>query len=169
MSNVYEEARKEIILAEADIVRAKRRERQAKMDFYGVDLADLLGDETEMTLATEEKILLQEAYVLKLRSLQEENTEQPKGMSGSSLEEFVQGILSHFDLEEGEAIVFLDPKGERVVLEEKTCLICMMLNKVEEIEEQIAQMTAENSKDVLKKLTSLKEFIVENTENINIR
>lgn len=169
MSNVYDEARKEIILAEADIVRAKRRERQAKMDFYGVDLDDLLGEETEMVLATEEKILLQEAYVLKLRSLREENTEQTKGMSDSTLEEFVQGILSHFGLEEGEAIVFLDPKGERVALEEQTCLVSMLLNKVEEIEEQIAQLTAENSKDVLKKLTSLKEFIVENTENINIR
>jgi hypothetical protein len=169
MSNTYNErAQEELILAEAQIVRAKRKERDLNLSLHGLTLDEVMDENYEQVLAHEEKVLAQEHYVLKLRSLREENTEQPKGMSGSSLEEFVQGILSHFGLEEGEAIVFLDLMGEHRVSEEQTCLISMLLNKVEEIEEQVAQMTAENSKDVLKKLTSLKEFIVENTENINI-
>ncbi|GAB7391604.1 hypothetical protein [Lactococcus garvieae] len=170
MSNAYNErAQEELILAEAQIVRAKRKERDLSLSLNGLTLDEVIDEKYEQVLAHEEKVLAQENYVLKLRSFREENTKQPKGMSSSSLEEFVQGILSHFGLEEGEAIVFLDPKGERVALEEHTCLVSMLVNQVEEIEEQIAQMTAENSKEVLKKLTSLKEFIVENTENINIR
>lgn len=161
----------ELILAEANIVRAKRQERKVVMDLHGLTVEEILGERTEMDLAHEEKILAQENYVLKLRSFREEDTEQFKGMSGSYLEEIVQGIIACFGLEEGEeeTIVFLDPKGEHVAPEGQTCLVYLLLSKVEEIEEQVAQMTAENSKDVLKKLTSLKEFIVENAENINIR
>jgi hypothetical protein len=163
--NIMEYYQEEVILAEANIVRAKRRERQAKMNFHGVGLDELLGDETEMVLAHEEKILAQETFIMKHRRLQEENVEQPETVA--NMEEFIQGLVSFFGLKEGEAVVFLDPKGEHVAPDEETCLASMLLNKLEEIEEQVAQMTVNSTKELVQKFSELRHFIVGNAEKIN--
>lgn len=61
----------ELILAEANIVRAKRHERSVLTELQGLTVEEIMGERTEMDLAHEEKILAQEAYVLKRRQMQE--------------------------------------------------------------------------------------------------
>ena len=53
--------------------------------------------------------------------------------------------------------------------EKETRLVDLLLTKLEDIEEQVAQMTTPSSQDVLQDIKKLREFIVENVENIKIR
>lgn len=137
----------EVKLAEAQVVQAKRKERKQRMEYYDLSLDEVMGDEMELVLAEEERILAEAALIRKKWA----QARQVKPVVVHSLPEFVKAL----------EIVY-DSKKE-------TSLVDLLLTKVEDIEEQVAQMTVPSSQDVLQDIKNLREFIVENVENINIR
>lgn len=137
----------EVKLAEAQVVQAKRKERKQRMEYYDLSLDEVMGDEMELILAEEERILAEAALIRKKWA----QARQVKPVVVHSLPEFVKAL----------EIVY-DSKKE-------TSLVDLLLTKVEDIEEQVAQMTVPSSQDVLQDIKNLREFIVENVENINIR
>lgn len=137
----------EVKLAEAQVVHAKRKEREQRMAYHGLSLDEVMGDEMELVLAEEERILAEAALIRKKRA----QARQVKPVVVHSLAEFVEALEVVYDSEK------------------ETSLVDLLLTKVEDIEEQVAQMTTPSSQDVLQDIKNLREFIVENVENINIR
>lgn len=137
----------EVKLAEAQVVYAKRKEREEGMAYYGCSLDEVMGEDMELVLAEEERILAEAALIRKKRA----QARQVKPVVVHSLAEFVEAL----------EIVY-DSKKE-------TNLVNLLLTKVEDIEEKVAQMSTFSSLGVLQDIKNLREFIVENVENINIR
>lgn len=137
----------EVKLAEAQVVHAKRKEREQRMTYHGLSLDEVMGDEMELVLAEEERILAEAALIRKKRA----QARQVKPIVVHSLAEIVEAL----------EIVY-DSKKE-------TNLVDLLLTKVEDIEEKVAQMSTFSSLDVLQDIKDLREFIVENIENIKIR
>ena len=137
----------EVKLAEAQVVHAKRKEREQRMTYHGLSLDEVMGDEMELVLAEEERILAEAALIRKKRA----QARQVKPIVVHSLAEIVEAL----------EIVY-DSKKE-------TNLVNLLLTKVEDIEEKVAQMSTFSSLDVLQDIKDLREFIVENIENIKIR
>lgn len=136
----------EVKLAEAQVVHAKRKEREQRMVYYGLSLDEVMGDEMELILAEEERILAEAALIRKKWA----QARQVKPIAMFNLPKFVKALE-----------VVYDSKKE-------TSLVDLLLTKVEDIEEQVAQMTVPSSQDVLQDIKNLREFIVENVENIKI-
>ena len=137
----------EVKLAEAQVVHAKRKEREQRMTYHGLSLDEVMGDEMELVLAEEERILAEAALIRKKRA----QARQVKPIVVHSLAEIVEAL----------EIVY-DSKKE-------TNLVNLLLTKVEDIEEKVAQMSTFSSLGVLQDIKDLREFIVENIENIKIR
>lgn len=137
----------EVKLAEAQVVHAKRKEREQRMTYHGLSLDKVMGDEMELVLAEEERILAEVALIRKKRA----QARQVKPIVVHSLAEIVEAL----------EIVY-DSKKE-------TNLVNLLLTKVEDIEEKVAQMSTFSSLGVLQDIKDLREFIVENIENIKIR
>mgnify|MGYP006878134136 CR=1 FL=1 len=137
----------EVKLAEAQVVHAKRKEREQRMTYHGLSLDEVMGDEMELVLAEEERILAEVALIRKKRA----QARQVKPIVVHSLAEIVEAL----------EIVY-DSKKE-------TNLVNLLLTKVEDIEEKVAQMSTFSSLGVLQDIKDLREFIVENIENIKIR
>ena len=137
----------EVKLAEAQVVYAKRKEREEGMAYYGCSLDEVMSDDMELVLAEEERILAEAALIRKKRA----QARQVKPVVVHSLAEFVEALEVVYDSEKG------------------TSLVDLLLTKLEDIEEQVAQMTTPSSQDVLQDIKNLREFIVENVENIKIR
>ena len=138
----------EVKLAEAQVVHAKRKEREQRMEYHGLSLDEVMGEDMELVLAEEERILAEAALIRKKRATSHQKI---KPVVVNSLEEFVKVI------------------EETYFLEEETNLVDLLLAKVEDIEEQVAQMTVPSSQEVLQDIKKLREFIVENVENVKIR
>ena len=134
----------EVKLAEAQVVHAKRKEREQRMTYHGLSLDEVMGDEMELVLAEEERILTEAALIRKKRV----QARQVKPIVVHSLAEFVEALEVVYDSEK------------------ETCLVDLLLTKVEDIEEKVAQMSTFSSLDVLQEIKDLREFIV---ENIKIR
>ncbi|WP_307984576.1 hypothetical protein [uncultured Lactococcus sp.] len=137
----------EVKLAEAQVVHAKRKEREQRMTYHGLSLDEVMGDEMELVLAEEERILAEAALIRKKRA----QARQVKPVVVHSLADIVEALEIVYDSEK------------------ETSLVDLLLTKLEDIEEQVAQMTAPSSQDVLQEVKKLREFIVENVENIKIR
>lgn len=137
----------EVKLAEAQVVHAKREEREQRMAYYGLSLDEVMGENMELVLAEEERILAEAALIRKKRVY----SRQIKPVVVHSLAEFVEALEVVYDSEK------------------ETNLVDLLLAKIEDIEEDVAQMTVPSSQDVLQNIKNLREFIVENVENINIR
>lgn len=137
----------EVKLAEAQVVYAKRKEREEAMAYYGCSLDELMGDDMELILAEEERILAEAALIRKKRA----QARQVKPVVVHSLAEFVEALEVVYDSEK------------------ETSLVDLLLTKVEDIEEKVAQMSTFSSLGVLQDIKDLREFIVENIENIKIR
>ena len=137
----------EVKLAEAQVVHAKRKEREQRMTYHGLSLDEVMGDEMELVLAEEERILTEAALIRKKRV----QARQVKPIVVHSLAEFVEALEVVYDSEK------------------ETCLVDLLLTKVEDIEEKVAQMSTFSSLGVLQDIKDLREFIVENIENIKIR
>ena len=137
----------EVKLAEAQWVQAKRKEREEGMAYYGCSLDEVMGEDMELVLAEEERILAEAALIRKKRA----QARQVKPVVVHSLAEFVEALEVVYDSEK------------------ETSLVDLLLTKLEDIEEQVAQMTTPSSQDVLQDIKKLREFIVENVENIKIR
>lgn len=137
----------EVKLAEAQVVHAKRKEREQRMTYHGLSLDEVMGDEMELVLAEEERILAEVALIRKKRA----QARQVKPIVVHSLAEIVEAL----------EIVY-DSKKE-------TNLVNLLLTKVEDIEEKVAQMSTFSSLGVLQDIKDRREFIVENIENIKIR
>lgn len=134
----------EVKLAEAQVVHAKRKEREQRMAYHGLSLDEVMGDEMELVLAEEERILAEAALIRKKRV----QARQVKPVVVHSLAEFVEALEVVYDSEK------------------ETSLVDLLLTKVEDIEEKVAQMSTFSSLDVLQEIKDLREFIV---ENIKIR
>ena len=137
----------EVKLAEAQVVHAKRKEREQRMTYHGLSLDEVMGEDMELVLAEEERILAEAALIRKKRA----QARQVKPIVVHSLAEIVEAL----------EIVY-DSKKE-------TNLVNLLLTKVEDIEEKVAQMSTFSSLGVLQDIKDLREFIVENIENIKIR
>lgn len=137
----------EVKLAEAQVVYAKRKEREQRMLYHGLSLDEVMGDEMELVLAEEERILAEAALIRKKRA----QARQVKPVVVHSLAEFVEALEVVYDSEK------------------ETNLVDLLLTKVEDIEEKVAQMSTFSSLGVLQDIKDLREFIVGNVENINIR
>lgn len=137
----------EVKLAEAQVVHAKRKEREEGMAYYGCSLDEVMGDDMELVLAEEERILAEAALIRKKRA----QARQVKPVVVHSLADIVEALEVVYDSEK------------------ETSLVDLLLTKLEDIEEQVTQMTAPSSQDVLQEIKKLREFIVENIENIKIR
>lgn len=137
----------EVKLAEAQVVHAKRKEREQRMTYHGLSLDEVMGDEMELVLAEEERILAEAALIRKKRV----QARQVKPIVVHSLAEIVEALEVVYDSEK------------------ETNLVNLLLTKVEDIEEKVAQMSTFSSLGVLQDIKDLREFIVENVENINIR
>jgi hypothetical protein len=135
----------EVKLAEAQVVYAKRKEREQRMEYHGLSLDEVMGEDMELVLAEEERILAEAALIRKKKRAQ---ARQVKPIVMSDLSEFVEAL----------EFVYYSKK--------ETNLVDLLLAKVEDIEEQVAQMTTPSSQEVLQNIKNLREFIV---ENINIR
>lgn len=134
----------EVKLAEAQVVHVKRKEREQRMTYHGLSLDEVMGDEMELVLAEEERILTEAALIRKKRV----QARQVKPIVVHSLAEFVEALEVVYDSEK------------------ETSLVDLLLPKVEDIEEKVAQMSTFSSLDVLQDIKDLREFIV---ENIKIR
>lgn len=134
----------EVKLAEAQVVHAKRKEREQRMTYHGLSLDEVMGDEMELVLAEEERILAEAALIRKKRV----QARQVKPIVVHSLAEFVKALEVVYDSEK------------------ETSFVDLLLTKVEDIEEKVAQMSTFSSLDVLQDIKDLREFIV---ENIKIR
>ena len=134
----------EVKLAEAQVVHAKRKEREQRMAYHGLLLDEVMGDEMELVLAEEERILAEAALIRKKRA----QARQVKPVMVHSLAEFVEALEVVYDSEK------------------ETSLVDLLLTKVEDIEEKVAQMSTFSSLGVLQDIKDLREFIV---ENIKIR
>ena len=134
----------EVKLAEAQVVHAKRKEREEAMAYYGCSLDEVMGDDMELVLAEEERILAEAALIRKKRA----QARQVKPVVVHSLAEFVEALEVVYDSEK------------------ETSLVDLLLTKVEDIEEKVAQMSTFSSLGVLQDIKDLREFIV---ENIKIR
>lgn len=152
--NIMEHYQEEVILAEANIVRAKQKERKVMMEVQGLSLDEIMGARMELDLVHEEKILAQEAFIMKRRQMElsKEECEQTQVVV-SSIADFVQVLFSFLEMEEVE--------------EDGFCLFHALLQKVEDIEEQVSQMTVNSTQELLQKLSELRNFIVENADEIN--
>jgi len=152
--NIMEHYQEEVILAEANIVRAKQKERKVMMEVQGLSLDEIMGARMELDLVHEEKILAQEEFIMKRRQMElsKEECEQTQVVV-SSIGDFVQVLFSFLEMEEVE--------------EDGVCLFHTLLQKVEDIEEQVSQMTVNSKQDLLQKLSELRNFIVENADEIN--
>lgn len=137
----------EVKLAEAQVVYAKRKEREQRMEYHGLSLDEVMGEDMELVLAEEERILAEAALIRKKRA----QARQVKPIVMSDLSEFVEAL----------EFVYYSKK--------ETNLVDLLLAKVEDIEEQVAQMTVPSSQEVLQDIKKLREFIVENVENVKIR
>ena len=137
----------EVKLAEAQVVHAKRKEREQRMTYHGLSLDEVMGDEMELVLAEEERILAEVALIRKKRA----QARQVKPIVVHSLAEIVEALEIVYDSKE------------------ETNLVNLLLTKVEDIEEKVAQMSTFSSLGVLQDIKDLREFIVENIENIKIR
>ena len=137
----------EVKLAEAQVVHAKRKEREQRMAYHGLSLDEVMGDDMELVLAEEERILAEAALIRKKRA----QARQVKTVVVHSLAEFVEALEVVYDSEK------------------ETSLVDLLLTKVEDIEEKVAQMSTFSSLGVLQDIKDLREFIVENIENIKIR
>lgn len=113
----------EVKLAEAQVVHAKRKEREQRMTYHGLSLDEVMGDEMELVLAEEERILAEVALIRKKRA----QARQVKPIVVHSLAEIVEAL----------EIVY-DSKKE-------TNLVNLLLTKVEDIEEKVAQMSTFSS------------------------
>ena len=134
----------EVKLAEAQVVHVKRKEREQRMTYHGLSLDEVMGDEMELVLAEEERILAEAALIRKKRV----QARQVKPIVVHSLAEFVKALEVVYDSEK------------------ETSLVDLLLPKVEDIEEKVALMSTFSSLDVLQDIKDLREFIV---ENIKIR
>ena len=134
----------EVKLAEAQVVHVKRKEREQRMTYHGLSLDEVMGDEMELVLAEEERILAEAALIRKKRV----QARQVKPIVVHSLAEFVKALEVVYDSEK------------------ETSFVDLLLTKVEDIEEKVAQMSIFSSLDVLQDIKDLREFIV---ENIKIR
>ena len=137
----------EVKLAEAQVVHAKRKEREQRMVYHGLSLDEVMGEDMELVLAEEERILAEAALIRKKRA----QARQVKPVVVLSLAEFVEALEIVYDSEK------------------ETSLVDLLLTKVEDIEEKVAQMSTFSSLGVLQDIKDLREFIVENIENIKIR
>ncbi|MGI1837416.1 hypothetical protein ACRPK2_08785 [Lactococcus garvieae] len=137
----------EVKLAEAQVVHAKRKEREQRMVYHGLSLDEVMGEDMELVLAEEERILAEAALIRKKRA----QARQVKPVVVHSLAEFVEALEIVYDSEK------------------ETSLVDLLLTKVEDIEEKVAQMSTFSSLGVLQDIKDLREFIVENIENIKIR
>lgn len=134
----------EVKLAEAQVVHAKRKEREQRMAYHGLSLDEVMGEDMELVLAEEECILAEAALIRKKRT----QARQVKPVVVHSLAEFVEALEVVYDSEK------------------ETSLVDLLLTKVEDIEEKVAQMSTFSSLGVLQDIKDLREFIV---ENIKIR
>lgn len=152
--NIVEHYQEEVILAEANIVRAKQKERKVMMEVQGLSLDEIMGARMELDLVHEEKILAQEAFIMKRRQM-EFSTEEYESTQVvvSSIADLVQVLFSVLEMEEVE--------------EDGFCLFHSLLQKLEDIEEQVSQMTVNSTQELLQKLSELRNFIVENADEIN--
>lgn len=151
--NIIEHYQEEVILAEANIVRAKQKERKVMMEVQGLSLDEIMGARMELDLVHEEKILAQEAFIMKRRQMNAfMEDDEATQVVVTSVEDFVQVLFSFFGMDEGE---------------EELCLFHALLQKVEDIEEQVSQMTVNSTQELLQKLSELRNFIVENADEIN--
>lgn len=137
----------EVKLAEAQVVHAKRKEREQRMAYHGLSLDEVMGEDMELVLAEEERILAEAALIRKKRA----QARQVKPVVVHSLAEFVEALEVVYDSEK------------------EANLVDLLLAKVEDIEEKVAQMGTFSSLGVLQDIKNLREFIVENVENIKIR
>lgn len=137
----------EVKLAEAQVVHAKRKEREQRMVYHGLSLDEVMGEDMELVLAEEERILAEAALIRKKRA----QARQVKPVVVHSLAEFVEALEIVYDSEK------------------ETSLVDLLLTKLEDIEEKVAQMSTFSSLGVLQDIKDLREFIVENIENIKIR
>lgn len=151
--NIIKHYQEEVILAEANIVRAKQKERKLMMGDQGLSMDEIMGARMELDLVHEEKILAQEAFIMKRRQMElsKEECEQTQVVV-TSIEDFVQVLFSFFGMDE---------------VEEELCLFHTLLQKVEDIEEQVSQMTVNSTQELSQKLSDLRNFIVENADEIN--
>lgn len=55
----------EVKLAEAQVVHTKRKEREQRMAYHGLSLDEVMGEDMELVLAEEERILAEAALIRK--------------------------------------------------------------------------------------------------------